>query len=483
MRGPSNIAVAAWLAATLAPAWAGAQSVERIDVYRDAAVVTWNATLDAGQMAPVARSFSSQTDGVVILTEPGDLEVVATKTARLDWRTPDVEVQMSELEGRLEGLQLDLSLKSAQLDLVEEDLALLRENRRIGGTAEAVLVEDIEDVSEWMHAAFREALYRRVELREEVAALQAELEVLNQKVSGLASREATVHHVEPSEAGTVWSQTVEWDAGWSPADAVTLEAGAATWSQRVAYHFSAPVDAAVNVVFVDGNWADANSVAAAETSMGYERKAKKASVGRRLRLDAPRHPAPNAVQVSGSTRGEVHLNTFRRDVVAQFHGIPAQWEGIMMTVSVAEGEARVLTSSELSLRLPGQVPRWVGWTSRADSLHIDAGQVANWTVRRDVEPGLCNRSALGNRIHHRRAFAMEVSNRSDAAGSVMLVEPLPRNRALEIEVNPDELDGGVLDEKREQLVWQFTLQPGESRTLRFAYDVSHDREVPTPDWD
>ena len=36
---------------------------------------------------------------------------------------------------------------------------------------EAVLVEDIEEVSEWMHDAFRDALYRRVELRQELAVL------------------------------------------------------------------------------------------------------------------------------------------------------------------------------------------------------------------------------------------------------------------------------------------------------------------------
>lgn len=462
---------------------AGAQSVERIEVYRDVAVVTWKTNVDAGRMVPVARSFAEQDGPIVVLTEPADLEVVALDGTRSEWRTDAIQAALADTEEKMAGRTLDLALKTAQLDLVEEDLALLRENRDIGGTAEAILVEDIEEVADWMHGAFREALYRRVELREEVGGLQAELDELERQAAQHAARRVHVHRLKIASPGTVWCQTVEPNAGWSAADAVSFDAGVVTWAQRVAFHLSAPVDGTAQVVFVDGLWAELGTVTMADASPGYERKTKKLRSNRPLRLDAPRYPAPQAVNVSGSTRGEVHLTTFRRDAVAKYHSIPAQWEGVMMTLSVAEGESRVLSSPDVALRLEGEVPRNAGLSARADSLHIEAGQVPDWSVQRDVEPGLCNRSTLGNRIQHRRALVMEVSNRSVTAGTVMLVEPLPRNRALEIEVNPDELDGGVLDEQREQLVWTLTLKAGESRTLRFGYDVSHDREVPTPDWD
>ena len=89
-------------------------------------------------------------------------------------QNPSQQKRSGDLRVELEGIKLDLSLKSAQLDLVEEDLAMLRANRKVGGTAESVLVEDLEEVSDWMHTMFREALYRRVELRGELTLLEEE---------------------------------------------------------------------------------------------------------------------------------------------------------------------------------------------------------------------------------------------------------------------------------------------------------------------
>ena len=100
-----------------------------------------------------------------------------------------------------------------------------------------------------------------------------------------------------------------------------------------------------------------------------------------------------------------------------------------------------------------------------------------WTVSRAEEASLCSRSNLGSRIRHQRAFSIRVTNGSSVAGSVRVVEPLPRSRELEIELNPEELDGGVVDAVNEAVVWELQLKPGESRTLRFAYAVEHDRDV------
>jgi len=60
---------------------------------------------------------------------------------------------------------------------------------------------------------------------------------------------------------------------------------------------------------------------------------------------------------------------------------------------------------------------------------------------------------------------------------------LPVSRNAEIEVVPESLDGGILDEAQGIVRWKFALAPGESRTLRFAYDLSHSRDVAIPDWD
>jgi hypothetical protein len=39
------------------------------------------------------------------------------------------------------------------------------------------------------------------------------------------------------------------------------------------------------------------------------------------------------------------------------------------------------------------------------------------------------------------------------------------------------LDGGRLDKAAESIVWSMNLKAGETRTVKFAYDVTHDKGV------
>ena len=149
-----------------------AQTLEGVTLYRDAAVVTWTAGSPQGSSA-LARSLSPLSmDRVTAYPANADQAIGAMSNVEFPWSNPDGDA-LQRAEERLEVLRLDVALKEAQLALVEEDLAVLRANRSIGGTSESLLVEDLEEMADWMHDAFREMLYRRVELREELAAWSA----------------------------------------------------------------------------------------------------------------------------------------------------------------------------------------------------------------------------------------------------------------------------------------------------------------------
>ena len=484
MRAILKSAVVAWAAAGIAPAVGLAQTVERVEIYRDAAVITWKAEWSGGETGAMARSFSTQSEPVLVQTEPTSLEMVGQVVVSSTWSTPADADRHDRWRAEREELTLDRALKQAQLDLVEEDLALLRENRSIGGTSEAVMVEDIEEVSEWIHDAFRDALYRRVELRQELAALDQRMADMTAAMMSHASRTVEEHRVTlaPGTGGTLWSRTVEWNAGWRSADAVEVTQGQAIWSQRVAYSVDLPWSGSATVVFVDADWTEATSNLSQAVAVGYDRKPQVEALVSVAPVPASRVQAPRALSLSGDTRGEVALGDFERAVKARHQTTPASLEVVQTTLAMPNGEARVIQADAVSLRQNGGLPVSAILLATSDSLFLEGGVSATWTVRRDAEPGLCTRAALGSRIRHRRAYVIEVVNGGDAPGSVTITEPLPRNRSLEIEVSPDALDGGRLDEVGEQLVWELELQPGEGRTLRFGYDVSHDRDVPVPDW-
>ena len=107
----------------------------------------------------------------------------------------------------------------------------------------------------------------------------------------------------------------------------------------------------------------------------------------------------------------------------------------------------------------------------------------DWTIERKRESALCAKSTLGNRVKHHRAFSITVSNRSNSAGEVVIDEPLPISNSAEIEVAPESLGEGTLDEASGIVRWSLELKAGESRTIQFSYDLSHGRDQRIPDLD
>ena len=68
MRAILKSAVIAWAAAGIEPAVGLAHSVERVEIYRDAAVITWKAEWSGGESGALARSFSTQSEPVLVQT-------------------------------------------------------------------------------------------------------------------------------------------------------------------------------------------------------------------------------------------------------------------------------------------------------------------------------------------------------------------------------------------------------------------------------
>ena len=469
------------------------QKVERVVLYRDAAVVTWRTKAESGERV-LARSFSPfDPSRVTVMPEEAGAPLGRAQERESEWPMAS-GAGANAARDRVDGLRLDVALKQAQLDIIEEDLAMLRANRPVGGTSESLLVEDLEEMAEWMHDAFREALYRRVELREELAALEEEHRAALASLGETQPRTAFDWMVEVPEGvgGDILTQVVETNAvGWSPADLVDLasEGSPSTWHRRIEYRLSLPHTGKADLLFVDEWWAPngsadrtlPNAVASYDQPRGKSKRigsgASNAGSGGGTEQGRSRCRPEGPLTVGADAGGTVKVGewtaAFRRQAVTQ----PQMAEVVDVWHSVSSSGRSVIRAEGVDVRLDGSPlgPRNV--VHEADSLIVMTGVDEAWRVSRAEEASLCSRSNLGSRIRHQRAFSIRVTNGSSVAGSVRVVEPLPRSRELEIELNPEELDGGVVDAVNEAVVWELQLKPGESRTLRFAYAVEHDRDV------
>ena len=473
-----------------------AQTVERVTLYRDAAVVTWAAELTAGDCA-LARSLSPLSMGrITVYPASPNKGLGAMSNVEFRWSSPDGDA-LQRAEDRLEVLRLDVALKEAQLALVEEDLAVLRANRSIGGTAESLLVEDLEEMVDWMHDAFREMLYRRVELREELAALERERNETEDAIRDAAPLTAFSWSVRMPEGqgGRVRTQVVETSgAGWDPADILELSADgrSSVLHQRIRYRLSLPAGGAAEVVFVDEWWGDVAAGSPVEDlSAGYEMpkgKVKRNGGGSAysgseqdaVRGSRTRFRANQPLAMGPTSAGVTSVGQWTADFVGMAHSAPHRAE-VVEWQHAASASGQSWVQSDRIQVVNGGLPVGDCRTDLdGDSLRVMTGVDERWSISRSEEAALCSRSSLGGRVQHHRAYAIRITNGSAVDGQVRIVEPLPRSRELEIELNPDNLDGGVIDSVNETVFWVVTLKAGESRTLRFSYDVEHDRDLRVP---
>lgn len=470
-----------------------AQSIESIAVYRDAAVVHWvSGPSDAGQLA---WSFSPFEGASGVMMADGDLPVRLAPPSTEDWFGGAGADAFEQARENARLLNTDLALKQAQLDLVEEDLALLRANRSVSGTSEALLVEDLEEAADWMHDAFRDALYRRVELREEVAALEADVQKWHRIQGESAPRRVHGLQLAGAPSAPVHTERVETNGmAWSPADQVEVDltAGQALWHRRIRYTLDLPFAEELTPTFIEANWAtrEAGGQGMEEGTGGasYGRSSSpaksKAYASNRSRLveGDPRHrfPADQPV-LPGEHEGVVSAGSVSLTAVSRHVCVP-KWAAVVdHWIHVATSGAVLAESDQVQLCIEGQCEGQRAMSAHGDTVRIHAGVDDAWRVMRKREAALCNRSVLGNRIKHQQAHSITVENRSGATGEVTVIEPLPRSKALEVEVNADALDGGQWDAATREIRWRLSLKPGETRTLRFQVQLEHAPEVKLED--
>lgn len=477
-----------------------AQEIEQVDVFRDAAVVTWTAG-SAGGSGAMARSFhsASPSDAMVFPTSADG--IWGALNARSGTWSPDVpDAASTAVKNDLDNARLELALKRAQLELVEEDIALLRANRKVTGTAEALLVEDLVDVAQWMHGEMKDLLFRRVELNMEIEAQEEEVQALERSVQERQPRRAYFWEVDGLSASSqsVRTQVVEWSGGqgWTPQDMLSLSSASdeptLTWYQRAAVVLDLPsAGKAVTVLFHDAPYAGLKQRPDAQAmpvmTYGRQMEAEEAVSNQRRLLSASKWPGTHwtltDLEVGPHWERNVPLGQESLVATVRHYAVPKQAPVVNMRVSVPRPTMPVAEAEQALLMIDGRPAGKVWLTESGDSLIIDAGVSRDWTVERKREAALCAKSTLGNRIKHHRAFSITVANRSNTAGEVVIDEPLPVSNNAEIEVTPETLGGGELDAGSGIVRWSMFLKAGESRTLQFSYDVSHGRDQRIPDLD
>ncbi|MGI4873701.1 MAG: DUF4139 domain-containing protein [Janthinobacterium lividum] len=193
-----------------------------------------------------------------------------------------------------------------------------------------------------------------------------------------------------------------------------------------------------------------------------------------------RYEVPGPVSVPAGGRRDLALPAVKLAARPEYLAIPRLSEHVFLQAKVSGWQG---------LQLPGQARvyhqgTYVGNTEldeRAynDSLEVALGHDEQLVVGRAKLEDLSSNAGLGGRRRVQLTYELNVRNRHSEAVRLRLVDQLPVSAEKEITVKVLDLSGAQLDAQSGKLTWLLALAPGESKRLRFSFQVEYpkDKEV------
>ncbi|MEN9639003.1 MAG: hypothetical protein RLZZ262_871 [Bacteroidota bacterium] len=112
-----------------------------------------------------------------------------------------------------------------------------------------------------------------------------------------------------------------------------------------------------------------------------------------------------------------------------------------------------------------------------DTLSLSLGRDKGIAVKREQLKDFCKTGAFGGKQHTTKAYEMTVTNNKKQSISIIIEDQIPISQNGDIEVNVEELSGGVLEENTGKVYWKLTINPGETVKKQIRFDVKYPKKT------
>lgn len=113
-----------------------------------------------------------------------------------------------------------------------------------------------------------------------------------------------------------------------------------------------------------------------------------------------------------------------------------------------------------------------------DTLSLSLGRDKRIVVKREKVKDLTGRKLIGGTVRESRSFEISVRNTRTEPINILLEDQVPISRNSQIEVQVIDVGGASWNRETGKLSWVLTLQPSESRKVKFTYEVKYPKDKP-----
>jgi uncharacterized protein (TIGR02231 family) len=416
-------------------------------------------------------------------------------------------------------------------DVIGQEKGLLEHNRNIKGENAVLLSEDLKDMADFFRSRYTELSYKWIELGEKERQNNMEISRLQTALNALNARKGT----NPSEIMiTVISEKAQTvplkvsyfaqNAGWYP----VYDLRAEDINTPIQFAYRAKVYQStgrdwedVKLTISTGNpniggqapmlypWYvsmyEPITIQESRTRGNFKEKAQAPAAaydydgGQSLSevvIAAPPRTAANyTVQQTNTVSTEFKISipydipsdNQQYDVTMQTQTLKANYAYV--TIPKLDNDAflraQITDWAQYSL-LPGESNIYFkgtyvgkGYIDPAlanDTLNLSLGRDKAISVKRDQIQEFCKTSTFGGKQKTTKAYEISIQNNKKQSVEIIVEDQIPISQNADVEVENEELSGGVFDSTTGKVTWKITLSPNETVKKQLRFNVKYPKK-------
>lgn len=111
--------------------------------------------------------------------------------------------------------------------------------------------------------------------------------------------------------------------------------------------------------------------------------------------------------------------------------------------------------------------------SASDTLDISLGKDEQIVIEREQLREFASKNFFKSKVRENKTFEIRIRNSKTEPITITVEDQIPVSTNEEIKVSPKELSGGKLNEETGIITWEITLNPGETKNLRFGFELEY----------
>lgn len=490
--------------------------IEKVTVFLQQAQIekSVNTSLSAGVTKLLVDDIANSIDGNSILVEgKGDFTLLAVK-----YSPNHLNNKINVLQDSIQRVQADIENLEMLFAVAQNEEKMIMANANVKSEKDGLLPEDLKEMIDFFRVKLTEVGARRLQiqrqmqpLKDKKIRLEKQLAEVRNNALPLGQIELTVSASKATPANIKLSY-VAYNAGWSPN--YDLRVKDVKSPVAIAYKASVYQNTGIDWKDVKLSLSTSNpSISGQKMELNpqflsfyvppvvYQRNVKAAKMEDGVAMAAPMAMAD--MEVASRTVSVVETSMSVNFDLGNTYSIPTggQPEAVEIQTYSAEADYKSVITPKIDLNafLMAELKNWekykllsgeanvyfenkfIGKTylneqSVDNKLKLSLGRDTRIIGKREEIENFKTRKTIGSNIRESFGYNISVRNTKSETIKVVLEDQVPVSQDSDIEVDVEDLQGGVLEANTGKVTWEFDLPASQNKQFSLKYTVKYPKD-------